>query len=426
MLIDQIKKRLSLIEIVREYLADVREQSPGRFVARCPFHHEDQNASLLIEPAKGTFYCFGCQQRGDIIDFYKSINKLSAKGAISALAKRAGIKSENPEIRPLSPIKKAFQSALSFYQTAFWKEGSPALAYMKSRGIGEDTLKRYGVGYSPSTKSMMAINKDIAIQYGILAVSKKGIVYDPLFGRVVFPIFAEHGENIAFSGRILPDGQENSAKYKNTCLSELFRKGENLFGLSQASESIKKHGFAVLVEGHIDVLALADAGVQNAVGTMGTSVTVEQMKLLSRYTQKVLILMDGDEAGTKAGFKAIEVALHTGMLVKVANLEDGLDPASLVSQPDGLSRLRQVFADSQDGLELWLKKLEALSPFAFSEGIRLFLASQPDGLLRIFWAKKIALHLGVTTNSVLDACSLEKGQDEAMPETCPSITASRR
>lgn len=426
-IIDQIKSRLPIEQVAREYLPTLRQQNSDRLVAHCVFHDGDTNASLQIEPSKGTFYCFGCQARGDVVDFVQRVTNVSQKQAISLLAKQAGIVSQQaPELseqqKTYLRIKKAFQRAHEAYTRNFWAKGSPALQYMLDRGIKEETLKAFGIGYAPSHSDAVqtavkstGLSAQEAADCGVLSISKQGKLYDPMFGRIVFPIHSPGGDLVGFSGRVLPQDEEGQVKYKNTMATDYFQKGSCLFGLQQAEKHIRSVGYVNVVEGYMDVLSMHQSGFSNCVAPMGTAITPAQIRLLHQHTGNVMSLMDGDAAGRAASFKALDLMLREGLQVKVARLSDGEDPDSVLTTPNGSNLIRQALKSSVPGLELWLSDLATKSPEQLATWVRSFITSFSDRIVQIFWAKRVSGFLGVTARDVLAAC--DALEDMRPPET---------
>lgn len=410
--IEEIKKRVSLLQVVSEHV--VLTENNGRFAGKCPFHNES-NASFTVNVEKGLFHCYGCQARGDVIEFVEKIEGFTKAQAIQTLAKQAGIsgtnaaaltKEEKAEFR----IIKGFAAVQQVYAKQFWASSSPAAAYMHSRGLTQETLKKFGVGYAPGYTNAIfealgrvGITKQEAVESGLLAWSRKNQKeYDPMFGRVVFPISSAKGV-VGFGGRLLKDQEDGNCKYKNTSLSPIFQKGNHLFGLAQAQKAIRQTKTALAVEGYIDVLSMHQAGFANCVGTMGTAITVQQLELLALHCTTLILLLDGDIAGQKAMLRTLDLALHAGFIVKIVRLPHEEDPDSFVRKENGPQSMQQLLDSAECGLEVWMNYLETQPPAEQSVWIRSFLLDVPDKLLQVVWAKRLAAFLGVTTQTLLSS-----------------------
>lgn len=410
-IIQKIKERIPIAEIARRYVPDLKDHVSGkRLLGSCPFH-EQRTGSFNIDPVKGRFHCYSCGRHGDLIELVEEVEGLSKKDAIHKLALEAGIEPETKtapteQQKQEQRLKKAFSAAQDAYSQGLWAKDSPGLHYMRNRGVSDDTLKEFEVGFSPASyskavsaavqKSGVSIKE--ALDFNVLAKSSKGNVYDPMFGRVVFPIYSEKQHLVGFGGRII-DKDSDVAKYKNT---SSFQKGAFVFGLKQAVPHIRRSGKAIVVEGYMDVLAMHQAGFKNCVGTMGTAITTAQLHSIRKHCPCIIFLMDGDSAGQTATMQALDRAIKAGFNVQVALLPDGADPDDFVRK-NGHDSMQALLNEAVCGLEMWLRHLDETSAAELSCWVGDFLKAVADPIAKIVWAKRIGKFLGVSAQELLDA-----------------------
>ena len=360
-LIEQIKSRLPITEVLSTYIT--LEPSGTQYKARCPFHNE-KTASFSVSPERGLFYCFGCGAKGDIISFVQQFEGLDFKGALKVLADRAGIvlTNQNTKVEATDSVYDALETATQKYQ-AILQTNPEALAYLKNRGLTQETIDLFRIGYAPTEWRTIASGVDQnSLGYyeraGLIKKTEKGY-YDRFRGRIIFPMMDSSGRIVAFSGRMFPDTPEGP-KYLNSPETEVFQKSRVLFGFDKAKLAIKKHNFAILVEGQMDLVLSHQAGFKNTVATSGTAVsetvihdTGAQLTVISRLTPNIFLGFDGDSAGQKALERAALVTLSLGMNPKVVALPEGVDPADILSGKD-LPALRE----QAGGADAWKELLK--------------------------------------------------------------------
>jgi DNA primase len=346
-LFEQIKQRLPITEVLSTYIT--LEPSGTQFKARCPFHNE-KTASFSVSPERGLFYCFGCGAKGDIFNFVEQFEGLDKKGALKVLADRAGIEmtaSNATTADATDGVYGALETAAQKYQSVL-KNHPEALQYLKDRGVTEETIEQFRIGYAPTewrtlSGSLDQKSQDYYERAGLIKKTEKGY-YDRFRGRIMFPLSDSSGRIVAFSGRIFPDSAqdiEQGPKYLNSPETELFQKSRVLFGFDKAKVAIKKHNFAILVEGQMDLILSHQAGFKNTVATSGTAVSESiigdpsaQLSVIARLTPNIFFAFDGDEAGQKAMERAALVVLSLGMNPKVVMLPEGMDPADFLKEND--------------------------------------------------------------------------------------------
>jgi DNA primase len=350
-----IKSTVSIADLVGEYVV---LRSIGSYLKGCCPFHSEKTASFTVSPAKGIYYCFGCQESGDVISFLAKIENCSQIEAVNELVERYNIQvPEELALKKNSGNKtelKALQNICGFFAswTALHFQNSIAAEYLQSRGV--KTEKFVGnIGYFPQ-KLFNKFLQD-ALKAGFLAddLKKVGILvqgqsglYCPFEERIIFFIRDHLGKSVAFGGRIfLKDDQR--AKYYNSKEHGAFKKGDLLFGLDRAKKSIQNLGFAILVEGYIDCLMMWQAGFENTVATLGTACTIEQLSLLSRYASSIYVMYDSDKAGINAMLRLVGMCWKVSLDMKVISLPEGVDPADFVSMggdiKDLLSKAMDIY-----------------------------------------------------------------------------------
>ncbi len=335
--VDLIKEKLDVADIIGSYIK--LEKAGTNFKAKCPFHNE-KTPSFFISPDRGTYYCFGCGAKGDIFTFVEEFEGLDFRGALKALALRAGVELEQENVSARTEkdrLLSALEQATFFFEKKF-SETPEASRYILNRGLTEATIKEWRIGYTPLDWRQLhdfllerGFTKDELEKVGLVKKSDKreGDYYDVFRGRIMFPIFDQSGKVIAFSGRILIDDGK-SPKYLNTPETILFNKSETLYGLHKAKVDIRRKDYSILVEGQMDLVMSHQAGFGNTVASSGTAFTLEHLGKLRRLSNRIIMAFDADGAGFNASNKSAQLALSLGMEVKVASLPKGSDPAELI------------------------------------------------------------------------------------------------
>ncbi|WP_297830213.1 DNA primase [Thermomonas sp.] len=362
--IDDLLARTDIVEVIN---ARVPLKRQGKeYAARCPFHDE-RSASFTVSPNKQFYHCFGCGAHGSAISFLMQYDRLEFLDAVEELARRVGAevprdtaqRNANPETRDLYG---AMEAASTFFRTQLTRNDK-ARAYVEQRGIAPEIVDRYGIGYAPEGFSALrdALGTDprrlqLLERGGLFSKNERGHVYDKFRHRLMFPIHDRRGRVIAFGGRVI--SAEDSPKYLNSPETPLFHKGRELYGLWQARQANAKLERLIVVEGYMDVVALAQYGVSQAVATLGTATTSEHAELLFRNAADVFFCFDGDRAGRAAAWKALESVLprlKDGRQAFFLFLPDGEDPDSLIRK------------EGVDGFEARLRAATPLSEFFFNQ-----------------------------------------------------------
>jgi DNA primase len=354
--IEEVRTRADIVEVIG---AHVRLRRAGRnHVGLCPFHNE-KTPSFSVSAERGFFHCFGCGAGGTVFDFVMRVEALSFPEALQSLARRFGVTLPPPDAGGSSPaigerdsLFSANQTAAEFYAYVLWKtpDGAPAREYIKSRGIMVETAQAFMLGFAPARAANLtgALHKrgltEAALKLGLIKRDERGALYDMFRARLMFPIRDSQGRALAFGGRVL---DARLPKYINSPESPLYSKARTVYGLYEGRQAIVKADRAIIVEGNIDAIALWQAGLKETIASLGTALTADQLRLLSRYTRNLIACFDGDGAGRKASLRALEVFLQAGLLGRGAFVPPGYDPDTLVRE-----RGAQAFGEVIDSAEL--------------------------------------------------------------------------
>ena len=353
--INTVRERSDIYEVVSRYVP--LNLKGGRFWACCPFH-EEKTPSFTISPDKGIFYCFGCHKGGNVFKFISLMEHTTYFEAVKLQAERLGIKlparNKTPAEVKAEQVKDALfkiaNLARDFYHNCLIKskEGEQCRKYLAARGITEETIREFKLGFAPDSWDAFTRRMKIhgftekqLVNSG-LAVERKsgGGVYDRMRGRVIIPISNISGKVVAFGGRILIS-DDNQPKYLNTPETEIFSKGKMFFGLDRSNQAIIAENTAIVVEGYMDSISLFSAGVKNVVASLGTAFTDEHAKILSRYARRVIFCYDSDEAGQRATVRALPMMRSTGAEVFILIIPDGKDPDEFIKK-NGKDAFKQL------------------------------------------------------------------------------------
>lgn len=361
--LDELTARNPIEDVVGQYV-DLKRSGSNLF-GLCPFHGE-KTASFSVAPEKGIYYCFGCHKGGGVINFMMEIEGLSYPDAVRSLAKRVGM--EVPEDEQyqsryrrqerLWALNK--EAARFFNKTLYEPAGAEGLKYAQGRGMSKSTLIRFGIGFAPDTWDALCnamtgkgYTEEELKAAGLVSVSQKnGRIYDRFRNRLMFPIIDVRGNVIGFGGRVMDN---STPKYLNSPETEIFNKRKNLFALNIARKT--KLDYMILVEGYMDAIALHQYGFDCAVASLGTSLTEEHAALLSRYTQQVTLIYDGDAAGQNATQRAIPMLEKVGLQVKVLKMRDAKDPDEFLKK-FGADRFRILLEESSNRVEYQLRAIQ--------------------------------------------------------------------
>src|SRR5437870_4876620 len=361
--IDDLRRQADIVRIVQDYVT--LKKTGANWVARCPFHKETK-PSFSVSPAKEIFYCFGCQKGGSVFNFVMEIERVAFPEAIKIVAEKSGV--PLPKLiddsrfearkRDSDQVIELNQWALQWWQDQLQSKSSPARGvreYLKERGITEETVKTFHLGFAPDSWEALSTHlrqkgatQEQLEKSGLVVTKDEGGSYDRFRGRLMFPVFDAQGKPIAFGGRTLePEGEP---KYLNSPETSAYTKGRHLFGLNLTRDEIRRAGFAILVEGYLDLIVPYQFGVRNVVASLGTALTPEQVKLIGRFARKVVVNYDGDRAGVQAAKRAIETLLAEDLEVKVLVLPDNADPDDFIRKY-GVTEYQRRRAEAQPHIQ---------------------------------------------------------------------------
>lgn len=429
--IEEIKFRNDITEVISSY---VNLKRRGRnFVGLCPFHNE-KTASFNVYPQSNSFYCFGCGIGGDLITFIEKIENLDYMEAVKFLAQRAGIAmpENNKKEEQLSELKRRIfeinrEAARFFHANLYSEKGKDALNYLYKRGLSDKTIKRFGLGYSPKLKYELinylkskGFKYDEMVNANLAYPGKYQNISARFFDRVMFPIIDLRGNVVAFGGRIMSD---QKPKYLNTSDTLAFKKSLNLFSLNFAKND--NNGTLILVEGYMDVIALNQAGFKNTVATLGTALTSEQAKIMSRYAKEIVICYDSDGAGQKAASRAIDLLRPTGALIKVITIPNGKDPDEFMKMygSEGPIRFSQLIKNSGNDVEYRLNKIalnydlnQSEEKISYLKDAVKLIATLDDAIEQEIYAGKLSEKTNVAKDSIMIQIMKERKKNKKLKD----------
>ena len=431
--IEHIFSAAKIEEVVSDYVT-LRKRG-ANLIGLCPFHNE-KTGSFTVSPSKGIYKCFGCGVSGNAVGFVMAMEQCSFADAIKQLGKKYHI--EVPE-RQMTAEEQQRQDdresmfvvndfANKWFQEQLWetKEGQAiGLSYFRERGLRDDIIRKYQLGYSPEKGSPLAValkkkgfserfilnDVDTKIGVGVVGKSEDGRIYDRFRDRVMFPIFTVSGKPVAFAGRILKK-KDNVGKYVNSPDSLIYSKTNELYGLFQAKQAISRADRCYLVEGQMDVISMFQSGIENVVASGGTALTKPQIRLIQRFTSNITVLYDGDAAGIHAALRGIDMFLEEGFNVKVVLLPDGEDPDSFAQSHDSTEFIQYIEEHQTDFIRFkmaLLSKEAGDDPYkraALIKDITSSIAIIPDNITRQVYIKDCSdrLHMSekVLTTEVVN------------------------
>ena len=412
--LDELAARNPIEEVVGQYVS--LKRSGANMFGLCPFHGE-KTASFSVAPDKGIYYCFGCHKGGNAVNFMMEIEGLSYPDAVRSLAKRVGMEVPDDEqyqskYRQQERLWALHKEAARFFHAKLnAPEGAAALQYALGRGMPKSTIINFGIGYAPDTWSSLVDHlrkKGYTDQElrdsGLVTVSKKnGNLFDRFRDRLMFPIIDVRGNVIGFGGRIMKN-DPNAAKYLNSPETLIFNKRKNLFGLNVAKKT--KHPYMILVEGYMDAIALHQYGFDCAVASLGTSLTEEHAVLLSRYTENVVLIYDGDEAGQRAAQRAIPMLEKAGLSIKVLQLKDAKDPDEYLKK-FGADKFQLLLNDSSNRVEYQLNAIRKKYDMGlddqrvkFIEEAAEFVSTLTNAVQREIYGNRVAEAAGISFDAL--------------------------
>lgn len=410
--LQELADRNDIVDVVSGYVR-LNKKSGSNLFGLCPFHSE-KTPSFSVNSDKQIYHCFGCGKGGGVINFIMEIENLSFPEAVEFLAKRAGMpmpeeSRDDPAARRREQLLALNKDAARFFYDQFRSPaGRPAQDYAARRELTPATVKKFGLGYAPEswnslTDAMKAkgYSEGLLLQAGLVRKGKNGGVYDTFRNRLMFPVFNVRGNVIGFSGRILGDGEP---KYMNSPETPVFSKSHNLFAMNFAKKS--KAGSVILCEGNVDVVSMHQAGFDNAVASLGTSLTPEQARLISRYVNEVIIAYDNDGAGQKATARAIGILEKLDVKTRVLTLNGAKDPDEFIKK-FGPDAFRNLLDKSEDQVDYTLRNIRdrydltnAEGKLSFLQEAETFVAGFSGRAERELYAMRLADLVGVSADAV--------------------------
>lgn len=406
------------------------EKAGSNFKGRCPFHNE-KTPSFFVSPDRGSYYCFGCQAKGDIFTFVQEFEGLDFIGALKVLADRAGVVLEYGEKNDKTEKERLFgvlEQATFFYQKKL-SESKEARDYLYNRSVNDETIKDFRMGFAPMEwrelfdflKSKNVSENDM-LQAGLIKRKEGTLVslpaqagyYDTFRGRIMFPINDSSGRVVGFSGRILID-DDKSPKYLNSPETQLFNKSEILFGLDKAKKDIRLKDYSILVEGQMDLIMLHQAGITNTVASSGTALTAEHLIKLRRLSNRVIMSFDGDSAGFSASNRSAQLALSLGMELKVAQMPEGKDPADLARED--VEKLKNCLKNAKHIIDFYTDVLltKGLEPRTLGQEIKKnvlpYISILPSTIEKDHFIKNVAKKTFIKEEALWDDLAKASSQD---------------
>lgn len=408
--VDRIYAAADIVEVVGDFVS-LRKKGVN-YQACCPFHSE-KTPSFVVSPAKGLFKCFGCGKGGNSVTFVMEHEGMSYPEALKYVARKYGIEVQEKELTPEEEKRNDDRESMlvvtsfaaEWFRESLWETDlgrSVGLGYFRQRGFSDETINKFGLGYCPPHGEGLAgaartagYKDEFLISTGLCGSRENGTLYDKYYDRVIFPIHSVSGRVIAFGGRTLR-GDKKVAKYVNSPESEIYHKSNVLYGLFFAKKAISQEDTCILVEGYTDVISMHQAGVENVVASSGTALTVEQVRLISRFTRNVTVIFDGDSAGIKASMRGIDIILAEGMNVRIVPLPPDQDPDSFARSRSATELKEYIRASEEDFITF---KTRVLLEGAAGDPIKRgglvteivgSIAVIPDPIMRSLYIKQIA------------------------------------
>jgi DNA primase len=437
---DKVKQQADIVRVIGEY---VRLKKSGQsFQGLCPFHQE-KSPSFNVNPTRQMFYCFGCNKGGDIFTFVQEMEKCEFPEAVRLVAEKSGI--SIPQPKPRSPqerqenqaraaLQEMHREAQSFFakQLASTAEGKAASAYLQDRGLNAETITRFGIGYAPAGGDLLLRHlkpkypEKLLVESGLISRDQTGRLFDRFRRRITFPISNESSKIVAFGCRALGDDQP---KYLNSPETPIYSKSNILYHMDRAKEGIRREDFAILVEGYMDAIAVARAGLSNVVASCGTSLADQQIKLLARFTKRVIVNYDPDTAGQAATERSLTLLLEHDFEVRVLALppigEKKADP-DLFIREKGAKAYIQALKESQPYVDYLIARARKMDLTSGEGKLRAlnflmpYLQRIPNALLRSEWATRISQQLRidepVLRAALTKAASERRSEVKAQPQ----------
>lgn len=431
--IDEIKERLDVVEVVGSYIK--LQKTGANYRGVCPFHAE-KKPSFFVSPSRQMWHCFGCAKGGDIFAFVKEVEGVEFGDALRILARKAGVelKKQTPEMEKYQTERQRLGEVCDLATRFFEKQmnesrsGEAAKKYILDRGITEESIKKWRIGYAPDVWQSLSeflasrnYKKQEIEKSGLGLTSEKGSFYDRFRGRIIFPILDANSQVVGYGGRVFKDKDKAEvAKYVNTPNTMLYDKSRILYGLDKAKVEIRKKDSCILVEGYTDAIMANQAGTLNVVATSGTALTPYQLKILKRYTENLILGFDMDVAGDTATKRGIDLAQSMGFNIKVLRLPEGKDAAEIISKNP--KEWEQALSEPKSIMDFYFesafKNRNEKDPEAKKEISRILLPvikRIPNKIVQSHWVNELARKLGAREEVIEE--EMKKVKAEGSPDS---------
>jgi len=426
----EVKDRSDIVEILSTYLT--LKKAGANYKAVCPFHSE-KTPSFMISPERQTFKCFGCGEGGDVITFIEKMEGLDFFNALKLLAEKAGIELKTNSVSFGQKEYKADKKTRMFEINEWAKKvyhkilldhpkAEKARKYLEKRGLSKKAIESFEIGYAPDSWDFILrfliskkYTQDEIAEAGVAIKSERGKVYDRFRGRIIFPINNAMGATIAFTSRILEDDGK-SAKYINSAESPIYIKGKTIYGLDRAKTAVKEADLAIMVEGNMDVIACHQAGYKNVVATSGTALTIDQLKILSRYASEIAFCFDADTAGQTAMKRAVRMALQNDITTKILTTSPFKDADEAIKNDP--QNWEKAVKNAKPSLEYWIDGLASEKEMGVSEKKKIAKEILPvikiinSPIEKEHYIKYLSENLSVSEQSLIDALDKAKTENE--------------
>ncbi len=429
--IDELKNQINIVDVIGREVSLKRAGSS--YKGLCPFHSE-KTPSFSVNEEHQYYHCFGCGEKGDVIRFVEKHNNLSFTEAVEKLCEDYGIKMPERNSGPRIDYEKYYEinrKAARFFFRKLTSGPNPGYTYIRHRGIKDETIAKFGLGYAPNEwNSLMnhlkeqGVSTDDMLKLGLIQQGRKGY-YDKFRNRVIFPIINTNGKVIGFGGRALGDSKP---KYLNSSESDIFLKKNNLYALNITKKDISDEDKVLMVEGYMDVISLYQSGVRNVTASLGTALTENQGRLVSRYTKNVVLSYDADNAGINAAMRGIDIIQKAGCRVRVLQINDGKDPDEFV-QKNGKEAFLQLIQDALPATDFRLNILRRGYDFSSDEQVLQYIrrcVPVLEGLSPVekdMYIRKLAAEFHISEYAISGEIRADSGQN-APP--IPRSTVNRR
>jgi DNA primase len=447
--IEAVKERTDMVALISQYLA-LKKTGHDSMSGLCPFHQE-KTASFSVSPSKGVFYCFGCGKGGDAITFLRELESLSYVEAVERLAQLTGVTlryegdsaAERRAAQRRNSLFKANEEAAKLYARMLLdgREAEDARAYVQERGLSAESLEAFGIVYAPGYPDFLLrrlakdLGPEVLLEAGLATKGEDGVVRDRFRGRLTFPIQDLQGRYLGFGARVLPSDARaaEQAKYLNTAETPIYRKGEVLYNLHRARQTVARSGQVFVVEGFTDVIGLAQAGIDSAVATCGTALGEAHFKLMSRFATRAVLAFDSDEAGARAAERAFAFQEQYPVQAVVMIMPEGLDPAEFVAKR-GADEVREAAKEARPIVEYMVRRTVGRHDLSNVEGQSAAVADAlpmlqklQDPVRRSEYGHLLADLTGVSEDSVRTALQRRLGgHPEQVAKTMKRLSARDR